>query len=152
MSGRTLISKSRSNAFTLIELLVVVVIMGILVAIVVRNVGSRVHQAKVAAVKMNMRQLEQALDEFKIDHGDYPTTEQTLEALVKEPDSGTAEGKYPEGGYMVYIPKDPWKNELHYAYRPNSEFPIEIQSLGRDGKEGGEGEDKDLINYEILRN
>ncbi|MDA1140313.1 MAG: type II secretion system major pseudopilin GspG [Planctomycetota bacterium] len=152
MSGRTCISNTRRNAFTLIELLVVVVIMGILVAIVVRNVGSRVHQARVAAVKMNMRQLEQALDEFKIDHGDYPTTEQTLQALVKEPESGTVEGKYPDGGYMDYIPKDPWNNELHYAYRPNSEHPIEIQSLGRDGKEGGEGEDKDLINYEILRN
>jgi general secretion pathway protein G len=152
MSGQSFISKTRHRAFTLIELLVVVVIMGILVAIVVRNVGGRVHQARVAAVKMNMRELEQALDEFKIDHGDYPTTEQTLEALVKEPDSGTMEGKYPEGGYLNHIPKDPWKNEFYYAYRPNSEHPIEIISLGRDGKEGGEKEDKDLINYVELRN
>ncbi|MDP6360359.1 MAG: type II secretion system major pseudopilin GspG [Planctomycetota bacterium] len=152
MRGRSFVSKTQTTAFTLIELLVVVVIMGILVAIVVRNVGGRVHQARVAAVKMNMRQLEEALDEFKIDHGNYPTTEQTLEALVKEPDSGTLEGKYPEDGYLDYIPKDPWGNEFYYSYRSDSENPIEIISLGRDGKEGGESEDKDLINYVELRN
>ena len=142
---------SRRSGFTLIELLVVVVILGILVAIVVGNVQGRVHKARVAAVKTQMREFENSLDFYKLDNHEFPASEQGLEALAKKPTSGQIPTNYPEGGYMRHIPKDPWGNQYIYTFRPGAENPIEIVSLGRDGNEGGEGEDKDLINYQILR-
>jgi general secretion pathway protein G len=124
--------------------------LGILVAVVVRNVQNRVPQARVAVVKTQIREFESALDEYKMDNGQYPTTEQGLQALVTKPTSGQIPSKYPEEGYMKRIPKDPWGNDYVYIFRPSAKNPIEIISFGRDGKEGGEGEDKDLINYEAL--
>ena len=148
---RGLLRSSRRNGFTLIELLVVVVILGILVAIVVRNVQGRVHKARVVAVKAQMREFESSLDTYKLDNHQYPASEQGLEALAKKPTTGHVPANYPEGGYIKYVPKDPWGNDYIYTFRPGAENPIEIASLGRDGNEGGEGEDKDLINYQILR-
>lgn len=141
-----------SSGFTLIELLVVVVILGILVGIVVRNVQSRVPQARVAVVKTQMREFESALDEYKMDNGQYPSSEQGLQALATKPNSGQIPTNYPDGGYMKRIPKDPWGNDYLYIYRPTAQNSIEVISLGSDGKEGGEGEEKDLVNHEVLGN
>lgn len=140
----------RTGGFTLMELMVVVVILGILAAIVVRNVAGRVPQARIAQLKTQMREFENALDTYKLDNGDYPTTEQGLQALVTKPASGKIPANYQEGGYMKVIPKDPWGNEYVFIRRNVGKWEYEILSYGRDGREGGEGEDKDWVNHEMF--
>lgn len=144
------ISHAARSGFTLMELLVVIVILGILVTIVVRNVQGRIPKARVAAVKAQMREFENALDEYKLDNGQYPSTEQGLAALAAKPATGTIPKNYAEGGYMKRIPKDPWGNPYEYVSQNDGLGSYEITTFGRDGREGGEGEDKDLVNTEIF--
>jgi len=141
--------RRESAGFSLMELMVVVVILGLLLTIVIRNVRNRVPQARVATVKAQMREFENALDDYKLDSGQYPSSEQGLDALVNQPTSGTIPRNYPKEGYIKRIPKDPWGNEYIYVLQNIGSDQYVIISHGRDGREGGEGEDKDLINTKI---
>ena len=96
-----------------------------------------------------MREFENSLDDYKLDSGQYPSSEQGLDALVNQPTSGTIPRNYPKGGYIKRIPKDPWGNEYIYVLQNIGSDQYVIISHGRDGREGGEGEDKDLINTKI---
>jgi general secretion pathway protein G len=134
------------RGFTLIEIMVVVVIIGILGALIIPNVVGRDDQARVTAVKNDIRSVGNALDMYKLDNFQYPSTDQGLEALVTKP-SGFPEAKnYNPDGYLKKVPVDPWGRPLVYI---NSSGKFELYSLGADGEEGGEGVNAD-VSYDKL--
>ena len=133
--------------FTLIEIMVVVIIIGILAAIVAPNVIGRVDDAQITKAKAEIRNLESALKFYRLDNFQYPTSEQGLEALVTKPNDPAIRNWKP-GGYMDRLPKDPWGNEYQYL-NPGNNGEIDIYTLGRDGRPGGEGPDADIGNWNI---
>jgi len=138
--------RKSSQGFTLIEIMVVVVIIGILGALIIPNVIGRDDQARITAVRNDIRAVANALDMYKLDNFQYPSTEQGLEALVSKP-SGFPEPKnYNPNGYLKKIPTDPWGTPLVYI---NSGGKFELYSLGADAQEGGEGYDAD-VHFENL--
>ena len=79
--------KERCNekGFTLIELMVVIVILGILAGLIVPRIMGRPDEARQAKARIQIESLETALKLYKLDNGNYPTTEQGLQALVEPP-------------------------------------------------------------------
>jgi general secretion pathway protein G len=139
-------SNSRARGFSLIEILVVVVILGILGALIVPNLLGRPDQARVTAAESDLRSLSNALDMYRLDNFNYPSTDQGLEALVTKP-SGFPEPKnYNPDGYVKSIPIDPWGTP--YVYE-RTEEGYNLLSFGADGVEGGEELNAD-IRYEDL--
>jgi general secretion pathway protein G len=133
----------RQAGFTLIELLVVLVILGLLAGLVGPNVLNALGGAKTKTARVQIKELEQALEMYKLDVGSYPSSSQGLEALVDRPgDADGWNGPYLKSG----VPKDPWKQEFQYVY-PGTRADVDIFSLGQDGSEGGEGEDSDVGNW-----
>ena len=131
----------RTHGFTLIEIMIVVVIIGILGAMIIPNVIGRDDQARVKVARADLAAVGTALDMYKLDNFQYPSTDQGLEALVAKP-SGFPEPKnYNPDGYLKKIPVDPWGGPLVYI---SSGGKFELHSLGADGKEGGEGYDADI--------
>ena len=142
--------KDRAAGFTLIELMVVVVIIGILAGLIVPRIMGSDDKAREAKTKMQIESLETALKLYKLDNGNYPTTEQGLKALVEAPTAGNLPKNWRQGGSLEKgkVPKDPWKNEFIYI-SPGSHGDFDLISLGKDGEAGGEGFDKDINNWEI---
>ncbi len=137
----------RRSAFTLVEVLVVVVIIGLLAGLVVPRIVGRGEEAKRTATQVQIRQLGQALDLFKLDNGFYPTTDQGLEALLTRPTLPPEPRNYREGGYMQKLPVDPWGSP--YVYRsPGDHDEFDLFSYGPDGEEGGEGANADITSWE----
>ncbi|MFZ8860126.1 MAG: type II secretion system major pseudopilin GspG [Thermocrinis sp.] len=130
------------RAFTLIELLVVIVILGILTAIVVPRITGRVDQAKIEATKVQMRAIKDALEQYKLDNGFYPTTEQGLKALVEQPNTPPVPIRWRQ--YLDKVPKDAWDQDFIYV-SPGVNRPFELRSMGPDRKEGTE-DDLDVWN------
>ncbi|SJM95746.1 type II secretion system major pseudopilin GspG [Crenothrix polyspora] len=135
----------RQTGFTLLELLVVLGIIAMLAGIVGPQVMKHMGESKVKAAKVQIEDLAATLDMYKLDVGSYPTTEQGLVALVESPEGA---GRW-NGPYLKKskIPLDPWQQEYHYV-SPGEHGKFDLLSLGADSKEGGEGEDKDLNNWE----
>jgi len=136
------------SGFTLIEIMVVMVILGMLVAIVAPNIMGRSDQAKVTIAETQLRNIQNALDLYRLDNSHYPSTQQGLEALVSKP-TGTPEPKNwnPEG-YLKNVPVDPWGNPYQYV-SPGTEGPYDLYSLGSDGQEGGDGDAADISVWDI---
>jgi general secretion pathway protein G len=146
------VRKNRSGrlpAFTLIELMVVVVILGILAVFVVPRVSKRPEDARVTKARVEIANLEQALEMYYLDTGTYPTTEQGLNALVQEPSSGGVSG-WRDEGYLSKskVPDDPWGNPYVYVSPGVHNRDYDLYSRGKDGVEGGEGYDADITNWE----
>ncbi|KAB2841568.1 type II secretion system protein GspG [bacterium] len=140
----------RSQAgMTLIEIMVVVAIIGSIAALVTVNVLNYLDESKVETTKIQMKNVEGALDQYKRRHGSYPTTEQGLSALVEKPTVGKVPDNYPPDGYLKAVPKDGWGNDFIYASPGSAGHKIEIISYGGDGQEGGEGFDADISNFEV---
>ncbi len=133
----------RSRGFTLIEIMVVVVILAVLGALVVPKILENVDKARVTRAASDIRAIETALDLYRLDNFKYPTTEQGLEALVKQP-ADPSLTNYRSGGYLKAVPKDPWGNLYQYASPGADGREYDITSYGRDGKPGGEGYDADI--------
>lgn len=131
------------RGFTLIEIMVVVVILAVLGALVVPKILENVDKARVTGAKSDLRAIETALDLYRLDNFKYPTTEQGLAALVKQPADSTITN-YRPGGYLKSVPKDPWTHPYVYQAPGTDGAEYEIRSLGRDGKQGGEGYDADI--------
>lgn len=122
---------ARSRGFTLIEVMVVVVILGILAAVVVPRIMDRPEQARVTKARQDIRAMESALDLYRLDNFNYPTTDQGLEALASKP-SGTPEPRrYKEGGYVKKLPVDPWQNPYQYL-NPGVHGEVDVFSWGPD--------------------
>lgn len=137
--------KSISNryGFTLIELLVVMVIIGLLAALVAPRLFPKLGKGKQAAAKAQIELLGQALDQYKLDVGSYPSTTEGLNALMTNPGQEKWEGPY----LKKNVPLDPWGNPYNYQ-GPGTHGEYDLYSLGRDNKSGGEGEDKDVTSWE----
>lgn len=126
--------------------MVVVVILGLLATLVVPRVMGQGEQARRTAASVQIKEIEQALDLFRLDNGFYPTTEQGIAALVTKPTLAPEPKNWRSGGYLKKVPVDPWGNP--YLYRnPGDHGEIDLLSLGPDGVEGGEGNNADITNW-----
>ena len=135
----------RSRGMTLIEILVVLVLIGIVMGIVGGNFIGQGESAKRKAAKIEIEQIGQTLDLFKLEVGRYPTSQEGLQALITAP-AGVNNWNGPYWKKAT-VPKDPWGNEYKYA-SPGQHGAYDIMSLGADGKEGGDGADKDITSWE----
>lgn len=138
------------RGFTLLEIIVVVFILSLLAAIVAPKIIGRTDDARITEAKVQIRNFETALKLFKMDNGFYPDTQQGLDSLVKMSSTGQIPQKYREGGYLEQkkIPLDPWGNPYVYI-SPGLQGDFDILSFGADGKEGGEGKNADIKNWEM---
>lgn len=141
-------SRASQKGMTLIEIMVVVAIIGSIAALVTVNVLDYLDESKVETTKIEIKNVEQALEQYKRKAGSYPTSEQGLQALVEKPTVGKIPENYPKGGFLKKVPKDAWGNDFIFT-SPGSGHDYEIISLGRDGQEGGEDYDADIKNFEI---
>ena len=139
--NRKLSVRMPQRGMTLIEILVVLVLIGIVLGIVGGNFIGRGEKAKADAAKIEIGQIGQALDLYKLEIGRYPSSSEGLQALVTAP-AGAANWNGPYWK-KAQIPKDPWGNEYRYT-SPGQKGAYDIVSLGADGKEGGEGTNKDI--------
>ena len=131
------------NGFTLLELLVVMVIVGLMAGLVAPRYFAQVGKSQVKVAHAQIDALDKALDQYRLDVGRYPTTEEGLQALVAAP-SGELKwaGPYLKKG----VPADPWGKPYVYQ-QPGSHGDFDLLSLGRDGRPGGSGEDADVTNW-----
>ena len=145
----SVIRRRNISGFTLIEIMVVVVILGLLAVLVAPRVIGRLATAKDKAARAQIELLGTTLDLYRADNGNYPTTEQRLEALWTRP-ATPPEPRNWAGPYLrKRVPLDPWGNP--YVYRsPGETNPqsYDLSSLGSDGAPGGEGEDADIRSWE----
>lgn len=126
---------------TLVEMMVVLVIIAIVATLITVNVINRPDQAKVTTTQSNLLTISGALKMYRLDNGDYPTTDQGLKALVEKPTAAPVPSNWAQGGYLPENPVDAWGNPYVYTNQGGS---FTLKSLGKDGKPGGEGLDADL--------
>lgn len=139
-----------SRGFTLIELMVVIVILGILAAIIAPRIVGRADEAKVTEAKVQISNLETALKMYRLDNGQYPTTDQGLQALIEKPTVGIIPKNWRGGGYLEKrkVPSDPWDNPYIYI-APGLHGDYDILSYGEDGMRGGEKFNADIENWSL---
>jgi general secretion pathway protein G len=126
--------------------MVTILIIGLLSTIVLVNVLPSRETAMVEKARTDVRALEQALEFYRLDMLAYPSTEQGLASLVSAPAGHPRADRYREGGYVRRMPEDPWGNPYQYA-SPGEHGPVDVFSLGADGRPGGEGRDADIGNW-----
>jgi len=135
--------KRNRRGFTLIEIIIVVIIMSLIATLIVPRLFKKVESSKQRIAKTQIILIENAVKMFKLDTGRYPSTAEGLKALMDKPAGiNQWDGPYLEKG----IPKDPWGRDYLYVY-PGKNYVFEITSLGADGQEGGEDENKDIFNW-----
>lgn len=133
----------KATGFTLLELLVVLVILGLLAGVVAPRFFGQVGKSEVKVARAQIRALEDALGQYRLDVGRYPSTEQGLTALNVQP-SGEIRWL---GPYLAKaLPPDPWGNPYQYAM-PGRHGEYDLYSLGKDGQPGGSGEAADIGNW-----
>lgn len=135
--------RRRTGGFTLLELLVVMVIIGLLAGIVAPQYFAQIGKSNSKVARAQIESFGQALDQYRLDVGHYPTTEQGLLALR------TAPQQVPrwQGPYLKRdIPEDPWGRAYVYR-RPGQHGEYDLVSLGADGQPGGDGENADVVSW-----
>ena len=123
--------RHREEGFSLVELMVVIVIIGLLATIVIINVMPAADRAAMTKARADIATLEQGIEMYRLDNLNYPSAQEGLQALVA-------------GRYIRRLPNDPWGNPYLYAVPGEGDRPFRIQSLGADGRAGGEGENADI--------
>jgi general secretion pathway protein G len=134
-------NKINDDGFTLVELLVVLGIIALLAAMVAPQVIKYLGSARAETASMQLKNIESALELFYLDNSKYPTE---LKALVEAP-AGATDWRGPylkKAGALL----DPW-GKIYVYKLPGEHGNFDLSSLGRDGAQGGEGEDKDLLNW-----
>ena len=140
------------RGFTLIEIMAVVLIMGMLMGLVGVAVFNQVDKARVQTTKAKMKNLESALEFYRMDNARYPSSEQGLRSLVIKPTTEPEPRNYPPGGYLQRggpaAMADAWDKDFFYE-SPGQHHPhsFDMWSLGADGAPGGEDADSDIQNW-----
>ena len=122
----------KAEGFSLVELMVVIVIIGLLATIVIINVMPAADRAATTKARADIATLEQAIEMYRLDHLTYPPVAEGLQALVA-------------GRYIRRLPNDPWGQPYHYKVPGPDGRPFQVGSWGHDGREGGSGEDADIV-------
>jgi general secretion pathway protein G len=144
MLNRGASRRAREQGFTLLELMVVLLILALLASIAAPQVLRHLAKAKSQTAQIQVQALEAGVEFYHVDLGHFPTQAQGLSALIHKPDSETKwEGPYVKKEASLI---DPWGNPYLYKF-PGQHGPFDLYSLGADGKEGGEGEDRDIGNW-----
>lgn len=130
--------------FTLIELMVVVIVLAILAATIIPRFKGTADDARRSAAEGNIATLKNALERFSVPMGRYPTTEEGLDALVKDPSQGEANWR---GPYIDELIDDPWGRPFQYTSPGNEGREYEIVSFGSDGAPGGTGTAEDITSW-----
>jgi len=137
------VSRGPEAGFTLLELLVVMVIIGLLAGFVAPRYFSQVGKSEAKTAHAQLRAVEQALDQYRLDIGNYPSTEQGLAALTVKPANEAKWG----GPYMKKaVPMDPWGRPYAYKF-PGEHNEFDLWSFGKDGQPGGTAENEDITNW-----
>jgi general secretion pathway protein G len=123
------------SGFTLVELMVVIVIIGLLATVVIINVLPATDKAAVTKARADVSTLEQGVEMYRLNKLRYPSGTEGLQAISAE-------------GYVKRLPKDPWGNAYVYAAPGRNGRAFDIYSYGADGREGGEGQDADIGNWD----
>ena len=135
--------RGAESGFTLMELLVVLAILGLLMSLVGPRVLNQLGGAKTKTAAIQIKDLEQALEMYKLDVGRFPSGSEGLAALNSKPGNATGwNGPYLKSD----VPVDPWNREYHYKY-PGERGEVDIYTYGQNGTPGGEGEDSDVGNW-----
>lgn len=129
------------RGFSLVELMVVIVIVGLLAGAATVAVRSYLIRGKQGVARMELSKICQAIDTFYAEYDRYPTNDEGLESLATPSEEFT-------DGLLSQLPDDPWGNPYEYL-NPGREAPYEVICYGADGREGGEGADKDLLSTEL---
>jgi general secretion pathway protein G len=139
------VSVRRRSGFTLLELVVVIIVLGLLAGLVAPQIIGRLSDAKSTTARTQIELLSVALDGYRLDNGAYPTTDQGLAALRDKPTRPPVPSNW-RGPYLrKAVPLDPWgRAYLYKAPGEKNAGAFDLESLGRDGKVGGDGEDADV--------
>lgn len=139
--------RQQARGFTLIEVMIVVVILGILASIVVPRIMDRPDDARMTKARTDIRGIGSALELYRLDNYNYPSSEQGLAALVKRPTSQPAPKNWKAGGYLDRLPQDPWGNRYQYL-QPGLNGTFDLYSFGADGRPNGDGTNADIGNWQ----
>ncbi len=137
------------RGLTLIEILVVIIVLGLLAGLVGPQIIGRVSESKTATAKTQIELFNVALDNYRLDNGSYPTSEQGLQALREKPTQDPVPYNW-RGPYLrKEVPLDPWRRPYIYV-SPGEVNPTsyDLLTLGRDGQPGGEDEDADVTSWQ----
>jgi general secretion pathway protein G len=133
----------KQSGFSLLEVMVVLVIIGMILSIVAPNIMGQQEEAALDKAGLDIQQLEDAMNMYKLKNKKYPTTEQGLEALVTKTTIDPVPRRFPEGGFISKLPEDPWGNPYQLV-SPGEMGKIDIFSMGPDGEVGT---DDDIGNW-----
>ncbi|MDR7345313.1 general secretion pathway protein G [Pantoea alhagi] len=133
-------NRNAQRGFTLLEIMVVIVILGLLASLTVPRLMGSKQKADIQKARSDIATLENALDMYKLDNHRYPSTEQGLKALVKEPTIEPLPKNYRAEGYIRRLPQDPWGND-YQLLNPGEHGVIDLFSFGP----GGEMEPEQFI-------
>lgn len=136
------------RGITLIELLVALTILAFISAVVVVNILPERDKAAVRKASIDIRAIESALDQYRLDMLNYPSTEQGLQALVQVPATAPRKDQYRPGGYLRSLPSDPWGKPYQYRFPGQNGRALDVFSLGADGEIGGEDLNADIGNWQ----
>jgi len=143
--SRSALGSIQARGFTLIEIMVVLVIIGLLAALIVPSVMDRPDQARAIKAAQDIKSLESALKLYRLDNYRYPSQSEGLQALVERPESA----KKWKGPYVDSLPADPWDTPYGYRNPGTKGRAIDVYTLGADAREGGEGPDADIGNWNL---
>ncbi|RZQ54355.1 type II secretion system protein GspG [Pseudoalteromonas phenolica] len=133
----------KQSGFSLLEVMVVLVIIGMILSIVAPNIMGQQEEAALDKASLDIQQLEDAMNMYKLKNKKYPTTEQGLEALVTKTTIDPVPRRFPDGGFISKLPEDPWGNPYQMV-SPGEMGKIDIFSMGPDGEVGT---DDDIGNW-----
>ncbi len=138
-------TKTTQNGFTILEVMIVIAILGMMASLVVGNLMDNADEAKVQSTAIEIKNIESILDLYKLKAGQYPTTEQGLEALVSAPEIEPIPRNYPANGFLDELPQDKWGNDYQLV-SPGEMGKYDLFSIGPDGEAGTED---DIGNWNV---
>ena len=135
---------NKQSGFSLLEVMVVLVIIGMIMSIVAPNIMGQQEEAAIDKAHLDIQQLEDAMSFYKLKNKSYPTTEQGLEALVNKTSIEPIPKRFPDDGFIIELPDDPWGN-AYQLISPGEVGKFDIFSIGPDGEAGT---DDDIGNWD----